>query len=52
VAGYFTAPGDFARLAAAAGDSFTSAPIGAHPLLVRLVLERYRSCAVRQFAAA
>ncbi|MFD8598842.1 sirohydrochlorin chelatase [Kitasatospora sp. NPDC059646] len=43
VASYFTAPGDFARLAAAAGGALTSAPLGDHPLLARLVLERYRS---------
>jgi len=41
VAGYFTAPGDFARLAAAAGGSLGSAPLGAHALMVRLILERY-----------
>ncbi|PBC79960.1 sirohydrochlorin ferrochelatase [Streptomyces sp. TLI_235] len=44
VAGYFTAPGDFARLAAAAGAPLASAPLGAHDAVVRLVLERYRSC--------
>ncbi|WP_354640214.1 sirohydrochlorin chelatase [Kitasatospora camelliae] len=45
VAGYFTAPGDFARLAAAAGDGIASAPLGAHPLMARLVLDRYRTAA-------
>ncbi|GAA2791959.1 CbiX/SirB N-terminal domain-containing protein [Kitasatospora paracochleata] len=43
VAGYFTAPGDFARLAAAAGAGLASSPLGAHPLLARLVLDRYRA---------
>ncbi|MEV4561303.1 sirohydrochlorin chelatase [Kitasatospora sp. NPDC049285] len=43
VASYFTAPGDFARLAAAAGAALTSAPLGDHPLLARLVLDRYQS---------
>ncbi|WP_371496919.1 sirohydrochlorin chelatase [Kitasatospora sp. NBC_00374] len=51
VAGYFTAPGDFARLAAAAWDGPATAPLGAHPLLVRLVLERYGSAAGRLPAA-
>ncbi|MFD9124747.1 sirohydrochlorin chelatase [Kitasatospora sp. NPDC059571] len=43
VAGYFTAPGDFARLAAAAGGGPVGAPLGAHDAVVRLVLERYRT---------
>ncbi|RKE18987.1 sirohydrochlorin chelatase [Streptomyces sp. TLI_171] len=47
VASYFTAPGDFARLAAAAGGALTSAPLGDHPLVARLVLERYQSCVSR-----
>ncbi|WP_282205655.1 sirohydrochlorin chelatase [Kitasatospora fiedleri] len=47
VASYFTAPGDFARLAAAAGGALTSAPLGDHPALARLVLERYQSCVSR-----
>ncbi len=50
VAGYFTAPGDFARLAAAAGDWLTSAPLGAHQLMARLVLARYEQS--RLYAAA
>ncbi|WP_377271544.1 sirohydrochlorin chelatase [Peterkaempfera sp. SMS 1(5)a] len=41
VSGYFTAPGDFARLAAAAGPWRTAAPLGRHPDLARLVLARY-----------
>ncbi|MEU9132023.1 CbiX/SirB N-terminal domain-containing protein [Kitasatospora sp. NPDC048540] len=47
VAGYFTAPGDFARLAAAAWDGPATAPLGAHPLLVRLLLARYAAAAAR-----
>ncbi|WP_371481685.1 sirohydrochlorin chelatase [Kitasatospora sp. NBC_00315] len=47
VAGYFTAPGDFARLAAAAGDWLTGAPLGAHPLMARLVLARYEQVRLR-----
>ncbi|RAJ42654.1 sirohydrochlorin ferrochelatase [Kitasatospora sp. SolWspMP-SS2h] len=47
VASYFTAPGDFARLAAAASGALTSAPLGDHPALARLVLERYQSCVSR-----
>ncbi|WP_457029782.1 sirohydrochlorin chelatase [Kitasatospora sp. P5_F3] len=41
VASYFTAPGDFARLAAAAGPWITATPLGAHPLIVNLILDRY-----------
>ncbi|BFV59415.1 CbiX/SirB N-terminal domain-containing protein [Kitasatospora sp. CMC57] len=43
VASYFTAPGDFARLAASAGDWVTAAPLGAHPTMVELILRRYSS---------
>ncbi|WP_055586531.1 sirohydrochlorin chelatase [Peterkaempfera griseoplana] len=45
VSGYFTAPGDFARLAAAAGRWLTAAPLGPHPALARLVLARYDDAA-------
>jgi sirohydrochlorin ferrochelatase len=45
VAGYFTAPGDFSRIAAAAGDWLTSAPLGVHDSVARLVLERYADAA-------
>jgi sirohydrochlorin ferrochelatase len=41
VARYLMAPGHFARLAAAAGGSVTSAPLGAHEAVARLVLRRY-----------
>ncbi|MET9613515.1 sirohydrochlorin chelatase [Kitasatospora indigofera] len=50
VAGYFTAPGDFARLAAAAGNWLTSAPLGAHELMARLVLARYEHSRLRTAA--
>ncbi|MEV6207138.1 CbiX/SirB N-terminal domain-containing protein [Kitasatospora sp. NPDC051914] len=52
VAGYFTAPGDFARLAAAAGGDLASEALGAHDAVVRLVLERYRSCVPALLPAA
>ncbi|MER5637322.1 sirohydrochlorin chelatase [Kitasatospora sp. NPDC002227] len=48
VAGYFTAPGDFARLAAAAGGRVTAAALGAHPGVVRVVLERYAAAVLGQ----
>ncbi|MFJ1758299.1 sirohydrochlorin chelatase [Kitasatospora sp. NPDC088134] len=51
VASYFTAPGDFARLATAAGGALISAPLGDHPLLARLVLERYQACLARTVRA-
>lgn len=41
LAGYLLGPGHFARKAAAAGATTTTAPLGAHPTLARLVLERY-----------
>jgi sirohydrochlorin ferrochelatase len=44
VATYLVADGHFARRIAATG-ALTSAPIGAHPLLVRLVLRRYDEAA-------
>ncbi|MER5864444.1 sirohydrochlorin chelatase [Kitasatospora sp. NPDC002040] len=52
VASYFTAPGDFARLAASAGDWITAAPLGAHPLMVDLVLARYATTTRRTREAA
>ncbi|MGW4892052.1 sirohydrochlorin chelatase [Kitasatospora sp. NPDC004240] len=50
VAGYFTAPGDFARLATAAGGHLHAAPLGDHPLLARLVLTRYDHARLRTAA--
>ncbi|MFB7663886.1 sirohydrochlorin chelatase [Kitasatospora sp. NPDC056138] len=44
VASYFTAPGDFARLACATPGAWLAAePLGAHPALARLILARYAS---------
>ncbi|MFJ8041453.1 sirohydrochlorin chelatase [Kitasatospora sp. NPDC096147] len=51
VASYFTAPGDFARLAAAAAPWIVAAPLGAHPDLAELVLTRYQG-AVRAAVVA
>lgn len=41
VASYFTAPGLFATRSAAVAPWLAAAPIGAHPALARLVLQRY-----------
>lgn len=41
VSGYLMTPGHFARKAAASGADVTSAPLGAHPALARVVLDRY-----------
>ncbi|UGQ14769.1 sirohydrochlorin chelatase [Yinghuangia sp. ASG 101] len=41
VSGYLMTPGHFARKAAASGATATSAPLGAHPALARVVLDRY-----------
>ncbi len=41
VAGYFTAPGRFAAQVAASAPWIASAPLGAHPAMARLVVERY-----------
>ncbi|MFD7441899.1 sirohydrochlorin chelatase [Streptomyces sp. NPDC059909] len=41
VASYFTAPGRFASAAAAAAPWTSAAPLGAHPAMARLVLQRY-----------
>ncbi|MER5882373.1 sirohydrochlorin chelatase [Streptomyces sp. NPDC001941] len=41
VASYFTAPGRFASACADAAPWIASAPLGAHPALARLVLQRY-----------
>ena len=38
---YFTAPGDFARLAAADAPWLVAAPLGAQEAMARLLLERY-----------
>ncbi|MFD3677705.1 sirohydrochlorin chelatase [Streptomyces sp. NPDC058613] len=41
IASYFTAPGHFATRSAAAAPGPAAAPLGAHPALARLVLQRY-----------
>ncbi|MEU1484470.1 sirohydrochlorin chelatase [Streptomyces sp. NPDC005752] len=41
LASYFTAPGRFATLAAAAAPGVTAGPLGAHPAMARLLLHRY-----------
>lgn len=41
VASYLTAPGRFASASAAAAPGPAAAPLGAHPALARLVLQRY-----------
>ncbi|AWZ03314.1 sirohydrochlorin chelatase [Streptomyces sp. ICC1] len=41
VASYFTAPGRFAAQSAAAAPGPAAAPLGDHPALARLVLQRY-----------
>jgi sirohydrochlorin ferrochelatase len=45
VASYLVADGQFARRVAAAG-ALTAAPVGAHPALVQLVLQRYDEAAL------
>ncbi|MCC9307873.1 sirohydrochlorin chelatase [Kitasatospora sp. RB6PN24] len=42
VAGYLLSPGFFARRAAASGACLTSAPLGSHDALARLVVLRYQ----------
>ncbi|WP_250287098.1 sirohydrochlorin chelatase [Streptomyces atroolivaceus] len=41
VASYFTAPGRFATVSAAAAPGIAAAPLGAHPAMARLLLHRY-----------
>ena len=43
VATYLLAPGQFADAAAACGAAVVSAPIGAHPAVAEVVLDRYRT---------
>ncbi|MCX4778267.1 sirohydrochlorin chelatase [Streptomyces sp. NBC_01264] len=45
VASYFTAPGRFAAASAAAAPGPAAAPLGDHPALARLVLQRYDEAA-------
>ncbi|GHH44512.1 sirohydrochlorin chelatase [Streptomyces candidus] len=51
VASYLMTPGFFARRAAAAADaagSVTSAPLGAHGAVARLIVDRYEEAAARR----
>ncbi|MDH6542103.1 sirohydrochlorin ferrochelatase [Streptomyces sp. SPB4] len=48
VASYFAAPGRFASASAAAAPGPASAPLGAHPALARLVLQRYDEALARE----
>ncbi|MFJ4121635.1 sirohydrochlorin chelatase [[Kitasatospora] papulosa] len=41
LASYFTAPGRFATVSAAAAPGVAAAPLGAHPAMARLLLHRY-----------
>ena len=41
VASYFTAPGRFARQCATAAPGTAAAPLGTHPAMARLLLDRY-----------
>ncbi|MFB8025047.1 MULTISPECIES: sirohydrochlorin chelatase [unclassified Streptomyces] len=41
LASYFTAPGRFATVSAAAAPGIAAAPLGAHPAVARLLLHRY-----------
>ncbi|MEV3930226.1 sirohydrochlorin chelatase [Streptomyces sp. NPDC049944] len=45
VASYFTAPGRFATVSAAAAPGIAAAPLGAHPAMARLLLHRYDQAA-------
>ncbi|MFG3661086.1 sirohydrochlorin chelatase [Streptomyces sp. NPDC047706] len=47
VASYFTAPGRFATECAEAAPGIASDPLGAHPLMARLLLHRYDETATR-----
>lgn len=48
IASYFTAPGHFASRCAAAAPGPAAAPLGAHPALARLVLQRYDEALARR----
>jgi sirohydrochlorin ferrochelatase len=45
VSTYLLAPGQFADMVAACGAAVVSAPIGAHPALAEIALDRYRAAA-------
>lgn len=50
VASYFASPGLFATRSAAASPWIAAAPIGAHPALARLLLQRYDSALTTSYA--
>ncbi|WP_432071615.1 sirohydrochlorin chelatase [Streptomyces wuyuanensis] len=52
VASYFTAPGRFATASRSAAPWIAAAPMGAHPALARLVLQRYDEARNAECAAA
>ncbi|MET7696630.1 sirohydrochlorin chelatase [Streptomyces sp. NPDC005485] len=52
VASYFTAPGRFATECAAAAPWIAAAPLGAHPMMARLVLHRYDQAVARPGTAS
>ncbi|MGW1814385.1 sirohydrochlorin chelatase [Streptomyces sp. NPDC002125] len=47
LASYFTAPGRFATVSAAAAPGIAAAPLGAHPAMARLLLHRYDQAGTR-----
>ncbi|MEV6261826.1 sirohydrochlorin chelatase [Streptomyces sp. NPDC051784] len=51
VASYFTAPGRFATVTAAAAPGVAAAPLGAHPAMARLLLHRYDQAVAASTAA-
>lgn len=51
VASYFAAPGLFAARSAAATPWIAAAPLGAHPALARLLLQRYDEALTAPYAA-
>ncbi|MEV5876100.1 sirohydrochlorin chelatase [Streptomyces sp. NPDC052101] len=52
IASYFTAPGRFATQCAQAAPWMASAPLGAHPAMARLILQRYEENVTTRGAAA
>lgn len=51
VASYFTAPGRFATASRSVAPWIAAAPIGSHPALARLVLQRYDEARTAPYAA-
>ncbi|MER7820242.1 sirohydrochlorin chelatase, partial [Streptomyces sp. NPDC096153] len=52
LASHFTAPGRFATASPSAAPWLAAAPLGAHPALARLVLQRYDDARNAPHAAA